>query len=421
MRVACYERVSSKEQAMHGLSLGDQRKVLEDWCEKNGHVIVDHYCDAGVSGRMPLKKRPELLRMLEDVKNGKIQLVIFIKLDRFFRNVGQYFLANDVLEQNKVPWKAILEDYETETAAGRLKVTIMLGIAQNEAETTSERLKFTMAQKRDRGEICNGKYAYGTKIEGKYIVPNEDAENVAEIFKHYIQCRSIAETKEWSEKTFGLYMSYSGFKKMLNYEKYYKIGIITPETWKAEQEILKERSPRKPTNNNVYLFNGFIFCGECGRRLSGQARGSYLMYRCQNHYMEKKCPNPKGISENKVEKDALNSVIEAVDLYNARLKLEKQKGKAKPIDFAEIQRKKDKLADLYINDRISKEKYEKEYNKLDAILIQEPEKKEIDKEKVVSMLSIYQDLPKESKKQFWGSLIKKITVDNDKNITIELL
>lgn len=418
MRVACYERVSSKEQAMHGLSLGDQRKVLEEWCKNNGHVIVDHYCDAGVSGRMPLKKRPELLRMLEDVKNGKIQLVIFIKLDRFFRNVGQYFLANDVLEAHKVPWKAILEDYETETAAGRLKVTIMLGIAQNEAETTSERLKFTFSQMRERGESTNGKCAFGVSCENKVLVPGEDAHIVTDMFNHFVGSRNISETRQWVEEKYNIYITYHGIRKMLDRETYLKTGIVPAETWNSVHEIIKKRAPRQ-AKKNIYLFSGLAVCAECGKSLNATTRDRWVYYRCSQFLFNRSCSHSHGISETEIEKTLLNSILAEVDNYNAQLKLRKKQEK-KQIDPADIQKKKDKLADLYINDRISKEKYEAEYAKLDAIVI-EPEKKEIDREKVVSALDFYGQLTKQGKKQFWGSLVEKISIDNDKNITIDLL
>lgn len=417
MRVACYERVSSKEQAMHGLSLGDQRKALEEWCEKNGHVIVDHYCDAGVSGRMPLKKRPELLRLLEDVKNGKIQLVIFIKLDRFFRNTGQYFLANEVLEAHKVPWKAILEDYETETAAGRLKVTIMLGIAQNEAETTSERLKFTFSQMRERGESTNGTCPFGLKIENKKVVPGAKAYIAKEMFEHFLGSRNVSETRDWMNDTYGEYFTYNGLKGMLKRRSYVEAGVISEELFAKVQELFKKRLPRNPTKN-TFLFTGMIFCSECQKRMRGQNSRGNIYYLCNTKWTEHRCNHSSFIREDFLENELLKNILSEVDRYN--LTLSENKKRNPKISLEDIQRKKDKLTDLYLNDRISKKKYDEEYNKLDAIII-EPEKKKVDREKVVSMLEVYNELPQNSKKQFWGSLIRKISVDNDNNFAVELL
>lgn len=87
LRVACYERVSTEEQALHGASVEAQTEALNAYCTQHSLKVVDHYTDAGISGGKPAFKRPAMSRLLEDVKAGKIDMVIFTKLDRWFRNV----------------------------------------------------------------------------------------------------------------------------------------------------------------------------------------------------------------------------------------------------------------------------------------------------------------------------------------------
>ena len=98
-RVALYIRVSTEEQARHGLSLEEQRKSLEAYAAQHKFAIVGVYEDAGISARKPYKKRPALLRLLDDCKAGKIDVILFIKLDRWFRNVGNYYAVQDILDQ----------------------------------------------------------------------------------------------------------------------------------------------------------------------------------------------------------------------------------------------------------------------------------------------------------------------------------
>ena len=145
MRVAGYARVSTQEQKLHGVSVAAQEQALADWAAEHGHEYVGCYNDAGISARSRYTKRPELLRLLQDVQAHRVELIIFTKLDRWFRNVGDYYEIQRVLDDCGVAWKAIWEDYETETASGRLKVNIMLSVAQDEADRTSERLKQTNA------------------------------------------------------------------------------------------------------------------------------------------------------------------------------------------------------------------------------------------------------------------------------------
>ena len=140
-RVACYERVSTEEQALHGASVEAQAEALNAYCAQHNLKVVDHYTDAGVSGGKPAFKRQAMSRLLEDVKAGKIDMVIFTKLDRWFRNVPEYFKVQEILEKHKVEWKTVHEDFDTTTPNGRMTITIFLALAQNEREKGSYRVK----------------------------------------------------------------------------------------------------------------------------------------------------------------------------------------------------------------------------------------------------------------------------------------
>ena len=152
IRVGLYERVSTEEQALRGYSIKAQIETLEDYCKNNNYKIVDHYTDAGVSGGKAAFKRPEMSRLLADIEAGKIDMVLFTKLDRWFRNTQEYFKVQEILEKHRVEWKAIFEDYDTTTANGRLAITLFLAIFQNEREKGSERVSAVLANKRKNKE-----------------------------------------------------------------------------------------------------------------------------------------------------------------------------------------------------------------------------------------------------------------------------
>ena len=130
IRTALYIRVSTEEQAMHGLSLEAQDATLTDYAKKNDLTIVDRYVDEGVTARKKITNRKALMRLLEDVKDGKVDLVLITKLDRFSRNIYDFHKTQEVLVKYKVNWKTVLEDYDNTTAAGRLHINIMLSKAQ---------------------------------------------------------------------------------------------------------------------------------------------------------------------------------------------------------------------------------------------------------------------------------------------------
>ena len=134
LRAGLYERVSTEEQALKGYSIEAQKDLLEEYCHKNEIKIVGHYTDEGISGAKPPLKRPSLQRLLDDVQAGKVDIILFTKLDRWFRSVQEYYKVQEILDKHNVSWKTVLEDYNTDTSDGRLKVNIMLSVATSDSD-----------------------------------------------------------------------------------------------------------------------------------------------------------------------------------------------------------------------------------------------------------------------------------------------
>ena len=172
-RAALYVRVSTQEQKNSGLSVDSQIDALEKYCEEQGYTVAGIYNDAGISARKKYTKRPALLQLLEDCKKHEIDIILFTRLDRWFRAVAGYYEVQNVLDACKVPWRAIWEDYETETSQGIFKVNIMLSVAQAEADRDSEKIRSVMEFKRNNKEYIGGKVPVGYRIEGKKIVKDE--------------------------------------------------------------------------------------------------------------------------------------------------------------------------------------------------------------------------------------------------------
>lgn len=92
-----YMRVSTEDQAREGFSLPGQKERLEAYCKFNGYKIVEYYTDAGISAKTG-NHRPEYDRMLEDGKQGKINMIIALKLDRITRSTRDWETLMDYLE-----------------------------------------------------------------------------------------------------------------------------------------------------------------------------------------------------------------------------------------------------------------------------------------------------------------------------------
>ena len=118
-RVACYVRVSHQEQKLRGLSPEAQRDALRRYAETNNLKIVEWYEDLGVSGRKLIKNRPALQQMIHDAEEGKFDRIIFIKLDRYFRSVAEYYECQKRLDAKNIKWTATEEKFDLTTASGR--------------------------------------------------------------------------------------------------------------------------------------------------------------------------------------------------------------------------------------------------------------------------------------------------------------
>lgn len=395
MRVALYARVSTEEQALHGLSIDAQIAALDAWAV--GQTVVDHYVDLGISARKPITKRPELQRLLRDVEQGKIDLVVFCKLDRWTRNVREYYKAQDILDANNVPWKAIHEDYETVTSLGKFKTNIMLAVNQQEAEKTGERVKAVFDDKRRRGLVPTGKVPLGIQlIEGHYA-PSPEADKVVTVYNDYINTRSANETARRNGLTS------QGCRYMLSNKNYLTAGVVDEHTWKTVQQIRQTRGQRRVRTDRVFIFSGLVICPHCGARLTAMFSNGCKYYRCQRHY-DNLCEG-FSVSELKLEKYCLSNILPSVKEYNVTIK-DKQK---KTVDIGALKAKRDKLTDLYINDLITREKYADDFKAISAAIDEAERKpKPVNVAEVKTVLQAYKGLSDAAKKAFWSRIIEHI-------------
>lgn len=437
-RVFLYIRVSTEEQAIHGLSIEAQATALETWARENGHHVVGVYTDAGISARKAASKRPALQQLLNDVRSGKGDLIAFTKLDRWFRNISQYYKVQEVLEQYHIDWKTIQEDYDTTTASGRLKVNIMLSVAQDEADRTSERIKAVFEAKRQRREPLTGNTPTGYKLEGKKMVKDPETERaVNAFFQKFLACGSISVAQQEALDN-GKRLEYQLASKMLDspvyYGYYYGVdGMAPPYITKEEfQRIqgMRHRVTRKSPKNRVYLFSGLVVCGDCGTRMGGrkQTRGKTPFYNCPGHYIKRTdCRNKTNISESIIEDYLMSRIEQKMEEYKIEVvRLEEEQGKKDyKSAIAALKARSKRLTDLYLNDLISIEDCKSGCSEIEGKikeLEEEAEQREAPDLSVIEEVfkegwkEDYYSLPREDKREFWMMLIDKILVFPDRHI-----
>lgn len=432
MRVAIYIRVSTEEQSLHGLSLEAQRDNLEQYAKEKGYEIVGCYADAGITARKKMKHRKELLRLLEDVKSGYIDLIIFTKLDRWFRNISDYYKVQEILDKHKVNWKTIFEDYDTTTANGRLHINIMLSIAQDEADRTSERIKAVFANKIARGETPCNRAPIGYKIENSKLLVDDETKQIAiDIFDCYDRyhslsrcCRMIREKYDmiiydYSMRRYLENRTYIGeFKGISNFCE----AIIDQNLFYRIQAYRNQREFKNQlVDGRVYLFSGLIYCTECNHILNSnftiqkQKNGprEYHYYKCRECLAKGK-KYRKRANEEKIEKFLLDNISNAIKEKMSAINSGSREKKAGKPDTAKIKKRLEKLKDLYLDDLIDKESYKKEYESLNKQLAYVPQENNVVQYaniKIDDFISTYGTLTQDEKKALWLGIIEKITFD----------
>lgn len=148
MKVVCYVRVSTEEQAAQGVSLDAQEAKLRAYCDLYGHELLEVVVDAGQSAKT--MNRPGLQRALGMLKAGEAEGLLVLKLDRLTRSVRD---LGELLETyfQKSALLSLQEQCDTSTAAGRLVLNLLTSVAQWERESTGERTKMALQHKKSQG------------------------------------------------------------------------------------------------------------------------------------------------------------------------------------------------------------------------------------------------------------------------------
>lgn len=438
--VAVYIRVSSDEQAKHGDSIRDQKEAALAYIDGREECILqDVYIDDGVSGQK--LDRDDFSRLMDNVKDGEVDLIIFTKLDRWFRSLRHYLNTQATLEKYGVSWLAINQPYfDTSTPYGRAFVAQSMTWAELEAQNGGIRIKDVFKNKVQHGEAITGKVPRGYKILDKHLVFSEEAPIIHDIFAYYLKSQSLHGTIRYMQDTHGITMTLANLKQsVLRNEKYtgryrgnpnYCPQLIPDDMWSQVQDTIDRNINVKSSQRYPYIFSGILVCAECGYKMSGchinvkstRANGNvyryrYPAYECKQRNAYRKCINGGEIREQRIEEYMLEHARDELCQYVA----EYESYAGKVIDNREkktkIIGKIGRLKDLYLNEVISLEEYKMDRMQFEAQLAGLPDTIEPSKDltNVKRLLDsnfeeIYQTLGNVEKRRFWRSVVREIRV-----------
>ena len=180
-----YVRVSTEEQSKEGVSLEAQQERIRAYAVLRGLDLIHIYCEQGVSGKIPLRQRPEGAKLVQEITQKRAKHVLTLKLDRLFRS------ASDALDQsaqwNKAKCALHIVDMggstiDTASAMGKMFFTMIAGFAEMERNLISERTKTALAHKKSGSRVYSRITPLGFDRQGDQIVRNEaEMETVSRI------------------------------------------------------------------------------------------------------------------------------------------------------------------------------------------------------------------------------------------------
>jgi site-specific DNA recombinase len=195
LRCAIYTRKSTE----HNLdlafnSLDAQREACEAYVKSQAHegwrLLPEHYDDGGLSGAS--LDRPALQLLLNQVKQGTVDVIVVYKVDRLTRSLADFAKLVEAFDAHEVSFVSVTQSFNTTSSMGRLTLNVLLSFAQFEREVIGERVRDKIAASKRKGIWVGGPIPLGYKsVAKKLIVVEEEAEQVRAIFRRYLALGSI--------------------------------------------------------------------------------------------------------------------------------------------------------------------------------------------------------------------------------------
>ena len=320
-----------------------QREVCRAYVSSQRHrnwVVSDQqFDDGGFSGGT--LERPALRKLMAEVENGNIDVIVLYKIDRLTRSLTDFVRILDVLQMNGASFVSVTQTFDTSDSMGRLVLNILLTFAQFERELMSERVKDRKAAMLRNGKFAGGLPPMGYLLKGGYLVRDPDrAPLVQEIFARYRDEKQSAITKsliirgvttrKWTSiagyKRGGRPISFATLTNVLTnpiYSGWFSYRgewvkaavepLITREQWEETQRIRMERTPRTMDPSCFLLLN--ILHDQFGRRMKGRAGGMGHAYAPRYYRTEsaiwsrKRGPTRMMVEAERIEDLTLGAIV----------------------------------------------------------------------------------------------------------------
>ncbi len=421
LRVTFYARVSTLEIEQLN-SLDNQITYFKDYIKSNSNwTYIDGYIDEGISGST-VAKRKNFLKMINDAKEDKFDLIITKEVSRFSRNLSDSIKYTQILMQNDVGVYFQTNGINTYDPNSEFILNMMGSVAQEEVKRLSARVKWGHKEAIKKGRVLGSNNIIGyAKNNATLVIEPNEANKIREIFKLYatgkygftklaliLYNRGIKNSKGniYDKDTLKRIIEnpkYKGYyrghtteiidyktKKRINISKEEQIiyksdkipKIVSEELWNKANKVLEERRTEIKLNsyNSIkkYPYTSKIICGNDGCKYSRMTNKNNKLkprWACCNYikYRLNICKSPiiyecdlDNIFINILKKlFNLNDIIKTLaDYYiNCKNNIEYDTVISDiENDIKKINLKKEKILDLLINNIITNNEYKEKNN-----------------------------------------------------------
>ncbi len=327
-KCAIYTRVSTDMQAEKEFnSCETQELKIKSFINSQENLSVYKvYSDPGFTGGNI--NRPGLQKILRDIQNNKIDLVISYKIDRLTRSPKDFYQMIELFDSYKVDFISVTERFDTSTPSGKLLRNLMLNFAAYERDLARERTKDKMVERAKAGLSNGGTTPYGYRKENKKLfIDEEQAKDIVLLFETYLDTGSLAKAYDSikKHKTFSKGYIFDILRNPVYAGKIRYDGkiyngihepIISEEMFNMAQEIHHKIEKKFKIYRN-HLFSGILKCKNCALAMSPSFTNKhkdgklkrYFYYRCITTYKFDwdKCP-VKQVNGDKLEQFILDNL-----------------------------------------------------------------------------------------------------------------
>jgi site-specific DNA recombinase len=385
VRCAIYTRKSHEEGLDQEFnSLDQQRESAENYIASQKSdgwaAIPEQYDDAAISAAT--LDRPALQRLLADIEQHRVDVVVVYKIDRLSRSLRDFGRLMDVFDQHGVSFVSVTQRFDTSSSMGKLTLNVLMSFAEFEREVIGERIRDKIAAHKRRGKHTGGMpiLGYDTDREATRLVVNEkEAKLVRKILRRFCELGSTTElaaklnrqghrTKEWittKGKTHGgqpfskahIYRTLANVKYLGKVEHKGEVyddehdAIVTQKLWDEAHEILAENHKARANrtrSETPALLKGIVRCGHCGCGMgptyTKKKEKLYRYYLCthasKNGYSS--CP-VKTVAAGEIEEavvDQLRAVFRTPEIITRTFR------EAKSREAEELERLREEKAEL---------------------------------------------------------------------------